>query len=65
MHVRGLISSESGPTSFILDGWHVDASAADFADGQGGIVAGAAVQVDGVMTDGTIVAATVALASGA
>src|SRR5262249_15006528 len=61
VHVRGMISSESSPTFFILDGWTVDASAAKFLDGQSGIVAGAAVQVDGIMTNGALVATDVKL----
>jgi hypothetical protein len=61
VHVRGMISSESNPTFFVLDGWSVDASAANFIDGQSGIVPGAAVQVDGIMTNGALVATDVKL----
>ena len=61
VHVRGLISSESSPTFFMLDGWPIDASAATFPAGQSAIVPGAAVQVDGIMTNGSVVASTVNL----
>jgi len=64
MHLRGVISTESAPTSFVLDGWRVDASSATFADGQLAIVAGAVVQVEGIMTGGSLVATSVELASG-
>jgi hypothetical protein len=61
VHVRGLISSETNPAFFVLDGWPIDASAAAFPAGQAAIVPGAAVQVDGIMTNGSVVATTVNL----
>jgi len=61
VHVRGMVSDESSPTSFKLAGWPVDASAASFPAGQAAIVEGASVQVDGIVTNGAVVATTVDL----
>jgi len=59
--VRGMISNETSATSFTLEGWPVDASGASFPAGQGVIVDGAMVQVDGIVTNGAVVATTVDL----
>jgi hypothetical protein len=59
VHVRGIISAESGPMSFTLDGWPVDASGATFPSGQSVIVQGALVQVDGITSNGALVASNV------
>jgi hypothetical protein len=61
VHVRGMVADERSPTSFRLDGWPVDASGATFPAGQGVIVQGAAVQVDGIVTNGAVIATTVDL----
>jgi hypothetical protein len=61
VHVRGMISNETSATSFTLEGWPVDASGASFPAGQGVIVDGAMVQVDGIVTNGAVVATTVDL----
>jgi len=61
VHVRGMISDAANATSFTLDGWPVDASGATFPSGQDGIVEGASVQVDGIVTNGAVVATTVDL----
>jgi hypothetical protein len=59
VHVRGMVSNETNATSFTLEGWPIDASAASFPDGQSVIVNGAMVQVDGTMYNGAVVASTV------
>jgi hypothetical protein len=59
VHVRGMISDATSATSFTLDGWPVDASAATFPSGQGVIVEGASVQVDGIVANGAVIAKTV------
>jgi hypothetical protein len=59
VHVRGLVANYTSATSFTLDGWPIDASAAVFPAGQSVIVAGAEVQVDGIVTNGTLVASRV------
>jgi len=61
VHVRGMIADESSPASFTLNGWPVDASGATFPSGQDGIVEGASVQVDGIVTNGAVIATTVDL----
>lgn len=61
IHVRGLIATEASPTQFTLDGWPVEATGANFPSGQSVIVAGASVQVDGIMDNGVLVATNVDL----
>lgn len=61
VHVRGMIADANSATSFTLDGWPVDASGATFPSGQEGIVEGASVQVDGIVTNGAVIATTVDL----
>jgi hypothetical protein len=61
VHVRGMISAETNPQSFTLEGWPIDASAAAFPSGQSAIVSGALVQVDGVVSNGAVVASSVEL----
>jgi hypothetical protein len=61
VHVRGMVTNESSATSFTLGGWPVDATGANFPSGQSVIVNGAAVQVDGIVTNGAVVATTVDL----
>jgi hypothetical protein len=61
VHVRGMISDAASPTSFTLNGWPVDASGATFPAGQDVIVEGASVQVDGIVTNGAVIATTVDL----
>jgi hypothetical protein len=61
VHVRGMISAETSATSFTLEGWPIDASAATFPSGQSAIVDGAMVQVDGIVSNGAVVASQVAL----
>jgi hypothetical protein len=61
VHVRGMVSNESSPTTFTLEGWPVDATTAKFPDGQGAIVNGALVQVDGIVTNGAVIATNVSL----
>jgi hypothetical protein len=61
VHVRGMVSNETSATSFTLEGWPVDASAANFPAGQSVIVNGAMVQVDGIVTNGAVIASTVDL----
>jgi hypothetical protein len=61
VHVRGMVSNEISAASFTLEGWPIDGSAANFPAGQSVIVDGAMVQVDGIMTNGAVVASTVDL----
>lgn len=58
-HVEGVISSFTSTSSFQVNGLQVDASAASFPDGTAGIVLGAHVEVEGVVTAGVLVAAKV------
>lgn len=58
-HVEGVISSITSTSSFQINGLQVDASGATFPDGTAGIVLGARVEVEGVVTAGVLVASKV------
>ena len=58
-HVEGVISSFTSTSSFQINGLQVDASGATFPDGTAGIVLGARVEVEGVVTAGVLVASKV------
>ena len=58
-HVEGVISSFTSTARFEVNGLRVDASGATFPDGTTGIVLGARVEVEGVVTAGVLVASKV------
>ena len=58
-HVEGVISAFTSTSSFQINGLQVDASGATFPDGTAGIVLGARVEVEGVVTAGVLVASKV------
>lgn len=58
-HVEGVISAFTSTSSFQINGLQVDASNANFPDGTTGIVLGAKVEVEGVVTNGVLVASKV------
>ncbi len=58
-HVEGVISAFTSTSSFQINGLQVDASNATFPDGTAGIVLGAKVEVEGVVTNGVLVASKV------
>jgi hypothetical protein len=58
-HVEGVISAFTSTSSFQINGLQVDASSATFPDGTAGIVLGAKVEVEGVVTNGVLVASKV------
>lgn len=62
-HLRGAITAFSSSSSFSVDGIPVDASAATFPDGTAGLALGVQVDVQGTLTNGTLVATRVALES--
>ena len=68
-HLRGSITaftpgtSTSTSTSFSVDGVVVDASAANFLDGSSGLALGVAVEVQGKMSNGVLVASRVEIES--
>ncbi len=62
-HVRGAITAFTSATAFSIDGIPVDASAASFPDGSAGLALGVQVEVQGTLTNGTLVASKVALES--
>lgn len=57
--LEGVITAFSSTSSFSVDGLPVDASQARFPDGTAGIVAGARVEVEGAIVNGTLVATKV------
>ncbi len=58
-HVEGVISTFTSSSNFQVNGLQVDASGASFPDGTAGIVLGARVEVEGVVTAGVLVASKV------
>lgn len=62
-HLNGAITAFTSATSFSVDGTPVDASQAQFPDGQSGLALGAVVEVEGTMSNGTLVASRVSLES--
>jgi len=62
-HLRGLVSSFTSSTAFVIDGVTVDASGAAFPDGTSGLALGAAVSVEGSLRNGVLVATKVELES--
>jgi Domain of unknown function (DUF5666) len=58
-HVEGVISTFTSTSNFQVNGLQVDASGASFPDGTAGIVLGARVEVEGVITAGVLVASKV------
>ena len=58
-HVEGVISVFTSTSSFQVNGLQVDATNATFPDGTTGIVLGAKVEVEGVVTNGVLVASKV------
>jgi hypothetical protein len=60
-HIEGAITLFTSSAAFEIGGVKVDASAATFPDGTAGIVLGARVEVTGTLSNGTLVATTVAL----
>ena len=62
-HVRGVITAFTSSTAFSVDGIPVDASAATFPDGSTGLALGVEVEVQGTLTNGTLVATKVGLES--
>ena len=61
-HVEGVISTFTSTGNFEVNGLKVDASGATFPDGTAGIVLGARVEVEGVVTAGVLVASKVEIA---
>ena len=61
--VEGTVTDFTSATSFSVDGLPVDATGAQFPDGTAGIVSGARVEVEGSMTNGTLVATKVEVKS--
>ena len=60
--VRGVVTAFTGITSFSVNGLPVTTSASTaFPDGSAGIVVGAAVEVEGAIRDGVLVASEVEL----
>jgi Domain of unknown function (DUF5666) len=57
--VEGLITALTSVTRFTVNGIDVDASAATFVDGSGGVLLGARVKVRGRAAGGTLIASTV------
>ena len=62
-HLRGTITSWTSATQFSVNGQAVDASRAVFDDGRDGVVLGAAVEVEGTVSNGVLVASKVELES--
>lgn len=60
-HVHGTVTSFTSATVFEVDGMPVDASHAEFPDGQAGLAPGAEVEVEGRQVDGTLAATSVHL----
>jgi hypothetical protein len=58
-HLRGVISAFTSVTQFSVDGNPVDASNANFPNGQAGIVLGASVEVEGQLVGGVVIARVV------
>jgi hypothetical protein len=58
-HVEGVISTFASTSDFQVNGLQVDARGATFPDGTTGIVLGARVEVEGVVTAGVLVASKV------
>lgn len=61
--IRGVITSFTSTTSFVLNGVPVNASGASFPDGTAGVVAGARVKVEGSFAGGTLNATKVEIDS--
>ena len=61
-HVEGVISTFTSTGNFEVNGLKVDARGATFPDGTAGIVLGARVEVEGVVTAGVLVASKVEIA---
>jgi hypothetical protein len=59
--VEGIISSWTSATAFSVNGLPVDASAANFPQGQAGVVLGARVEVEGKIVNGVLLATQVKL----
>lgn len=62
-HVRGTITAFTSSAAFSVDSIPVDASAATFPDGSTGLALGVEVEVQGTLTNGTLVATKVGLES--
>ncbi len=60
-HLRGAITAFTSATAFEINGVKVDATTANFPDGQTGIVLGAVVEVHGTSSNGVVVATKVEL----
>ncbi len=58
-HLRGVVSAFTSATQFSVDGTPVDASNAQFPDGQSGVALGATVEVEGPLVNGTVAATKV------
>jgi hypothetical protein len=59
--LEGRVSSFTSTSQFSVNGIAVDASAANFPDGSGGVVLGARVRIDGAIVGGVVVARAVEL----
>lgn len=62
-HLRGLVSSFTSSSAFVVDGVTVDGTNAAFPDGTSGLAAGVAVSVEGSLRNGVLVATKVELES--
>ena len=58
-HVEGVITAFTSSASFEINGLRIDASNASFPDGTAGIVLGARVEVEGMVSNGVLVASKV------
>jgi hypothetical protein len=63
LKVQGLISAFTSPASFSVNGRPVDAGAASFPDGSGGLALGVRVEVEGAVRNGVLRASKVEIES--